>query len=88
VLLHVAIERRLSASVADFCVVCVGCVDVCFGCSVMYFEVCVVEGGCLFSNERCCRYGWAPIHEASRWDDSCCLEFLVAHNADVNAQTE
>jgi hypothetical protein len=48
----------------------------------------VVEGGELFSDARCCRDGEAPIHESALLGHLSCLEFLVARNADVNAQTE
>jgi hypothetical protein len=37
---------------------------------------------------RCCRNGWAPIYFAASDGHFSCLEFLVARNADVNAQTE
>jgi hypothetical protein len=55
---------------------------------VMIFDVFVVEGGRLFSDARCCRDGWASIHRAAVWGYLSCLEFLVARNADVNAQTK
>jgi hypothetical protein len=54
-------------------------------CVLMCF---VVEGGCLFSDARCCRDGQAPIHRAAESGVVSCLEFLVARNADVNAQTK
>ncbi len=54
---------------------------------MMCFNVFVVEGGCLFSDARCCRDGEAPIHGAASRGHLSCLEFLVARNADVNAQT-
>ncbi len=84
-LLHVAIERRLSASVADSFVFFF---IVCLGCSVMCFDVVVVEGGRLFSDARCCRDGRASVHVAASGGHLSCLEFLVARNADVNAQTK
>jgi hypothetical protein len=61
---------------------------VCESFLLMCFDVFVVEGGCLFSDARCCRDGRAPIHEAASRGHLSCLEFLVARNADVNAQTE
>ena len=54
----------------------------------MFFDVCVVEGGCLFSDARCCRDGQTPVHGAASGGHLSCLEFLVARNADVNAQTK
>ncbi len=43
-LLHVAIERRLSASVADVCVFCF--FIACLGCSAMCFDVLLREDFC------------------------------------------
>jgi hypothetical protein len=55
---------------------------------VMCFDVVVVEGGRLFSDARCCRDGRASVHVAASGGHLSCLEFLVARNADVNAQTK
>ncbi len=55
---------------------------------MMCFDVFVVEGRRLFSDARCCRDGEAPVHVAASGGHLSCLEFLVARNADVNAQTK
>ncbi len=71
-----------------FVVMCFGFFIVCGGCSVMCFDVFVVERCFFFFDARCCRYGQAPIHEAASGGHLSCLEFLVGRNADVNARDE
>ena len=55
-------------------------------CVVFFFPD--VEGWFIFSDARCCRDGRTPIYRAAFGGDLSCLEFLVARNADVNAQTK
>ncbi len=91
-LLHVAIERRLLVSVANVCVFRFRSVVLVliFAWAAMCCVVFVsdVEGWFIFSDARCCRGGEALIHRAAESGDVSCLEFLVARNADVNAQTK
>ncbi len=42
----------------------------------------------VFADARCCRGGQTPVHLAAYGGHLSCLEFLVARNADVNAQTK
>ncbi len=55
---------------------------------MLRFDVFVVEGGLLFSDARCCRHGFYPIHDAAHRGDLSCLEFLVGCNANVEAVDE